>query len=58
MILIPVTLRGWVLTPEEWQRGITQVVLYRPDSIAVGLVAVALSRQYPVVWSRLSHECH
>jgi len=53
MILIPVTLRGWVLTPEEWQRGITQVVLYRPDSIAVGLVAVALSRQYPVVWSRL-----
>jgi peptidoglycan/LPS O-acetylase OafA/YrhL len=53
MIALPVVLRGFVLTSEDWRRGITKVVIYRPDSIAVGLAAVGISRAYPAAWSRL-----
>ena len=54
MVSVPIALRAFVLSPEDWQLGITKVVLYRPDSIALGLVAVALSRQFPVVWKRIA----
>ena len=53
MVVIPVLLRGLTLTQEDWQRGITKVVIYRPDSIAMGLLAVALCRRCPVAWARL-----
>jgi peptidoglycan/LPS O-acetylase OafA/YrhL len=53
MIALPVVLRGLVLTPDDWRRGITKVVIYRPDSIAVGLAAVGISRAYPGAWSKL-----
>jgi peptidoglycan/LPS O-acetylase OafA/YrhL len=53
MIALPVVLRGLVLTPEDWRKGITKVVIYRPDSIAVGLAAVGISRAYPGTWSKL-----
>ena len=54
MIAIPVALRGLALSPEDWANGITKVVIYRPDSIAVGLVAVALSRRFPAGWALAS----
>jgi peptidoglycan/LPS O-acetylase OafA/YrhL len=53
MIGLPVLLRATTLTPEDWERGITKVVLYRPDSIAMGLAAVALFRRFPQAWARL-----
>lgn len=53
MIVIPIILRGLTLTPEDWANGITKVVIYRPDSIAIGLAAVALSRRSPDIWARL-----
>jgi len=52
MIALPVILRGLVLSPEDWANGITKVVIYRPDSIAVGLAAVALSRRFPLGWAK------
>jgi peptidoglycan/LPS O-acetylase OafA/YrhL len=52
MIALPAVLRGLTLSPEDWANGITKVVIYRPDSIAVGLVAVALSRRFPAPWAR------
>jgi peptidoglycan/LPS O-acetylase OafA/YrhL len=36
-----------VLTQADWARGITKVVIYRPDAIALGLITVALCRRYP-----------
>jgi peptidoglycan/LPS O-acetylase OafA/YrhL len=57
MIVIPVTLRALTLTQEDWALGITNVVIYRPDSIALGLAAVGFSRQFPDVWSRLRIPC-
>jgi peptidoglycan/LPS O-acetylase OafA/YrhL len=53
MIAVPILLRALVLSQAEWQAGINQVVLYRPDSIALGLAAVAVSRRSPGPWSRL-----
>ena len=53
MIVLPLALRGLTLSQEDWARGITKVVIYRPDSIAMGLAAVALSRRFPAGWSRL-----
>jgi peptidoglycan/LPS O-acetylase OafA/YrhL len=53
MVVVPVILRAVTLTQEDWALGITKVVIYRPDSIAMGLAAVALSRQFPEAWSRL-----
>ncbi len=53
MTALPVLLRGWTLTPEDWERGITKVVIYRPDSIALGLVAAALFRGHPARWVQL-----
>ena len=47
MVIVPVTLRGLVLTQADWARGITKVVIYRPDAIALGLITVALCRRYP-----------
>jgi peptidoglycan/LPS O-acetylase OafA/YrhL len=41
------------MSQEEWANGIYRVVLFRPDSIALGLAAAALSRSHPAVWSRL-----
>lgn len=52
MIVIPVVLRGLTLSPEDWESGITKVVIYRPDSIAMGLVAVALRGRFPAAWTR------
>jgi peptidoglycan/LPS O-acetylase OafA/YrhL len=54
MIALPVVLRGLALSPEDWANGITKVVIYRPDSIAVGLVAVALARRFPTRWALVS----
>jgi peptidoglycan/LPS O-acetylase OafA/YrhL len=53
MVVLPLVLRGLTLSQEDWARGITKVVIYRPDSIAMGLAAVALSRKFPEAWSRL-----
>jgi peptidoglycan/LPS O-acetylase OafA/YrhL len=53
MIVLPIVLRGLTLSPEDWALGITKVVIYRPDSIAIGLAAVALYRRFPVIWKRL-----
>jgi peptidoglycan/LPS O-acetylase OafA/YrhL len=53
MIVLPVCLRGLILSQAEWEQGIYRVVLFRPDSIALGLAAVALSRSYPALWVRL-----
>jgi peptidoglycan/LPS O-acetylase OafA/YrhL len=53
MVAIPVLLRAATLTQEDWALGITKVVIYRPDSIAMGLAAVGLSRRFPDAWSRL-----
>jgi len=47
LVVVPVALRGFVLTQEDWARGITKVVIYRPDAIALGLITVALCRRYP-----------
>lgn len=52
MIVLPMVLRDLTLSQEDWARGITKVVIYRPDSIAMGLAAVALSRRFPAAWSR------
>jgi peptidoglycan/LPS O-acetylase OafA/YrhL len=52
MIALPVILRASALSQEDWANGITKVVIYRPDSIAVGLAAVALSRRFPAAWTR------
>jgi peptidoglycan/LPS O-acetylase OafA/YrhL len=54
MVVFPLVLRWLELSPVDWANGITKVVIYCPDSIAIGLVAVALSRQFPVNWSKLS----
>ena len=53
MVALPVALRAFALSQEDWSRGITKVVIYRPDSIAMGLIAVALFRKYPDVWLRV-----
>jgi peptidoglycan/LPS O-acetylase OafA/YrhL len=53
MVVLPVALRGLVLTQEEWARGITKVVIYRPDAIALGLLTVALCRRFPGSVARL-----
>jgi peptidoglycan/LPS O-acetylase OafA/YrhL len=53
MIVIPVLLRAVTLTQEDWALGITKVVIYRPDSIAMGLAAVGLSRRFPEAWPHL-----
>jgi peptidoglycan/LPS O-acetylase OafA/YrhL len=52
MIALPGVLRWLTLSQEDWANGITKVVIYRPDSIAVGLAAVAISRRYSVAWAR------
>jgi len=52
MIALPVILRASTLSQEDWANGITKVVIYRPDSIAIGLAAVALSRLHPAQWAR------
>jgi peptidoglycan/LPS O-acetylase OafA/YrhL len=52
MIALPVCLRGLVLSQAEWEQGIYRVIIFRPDSIALGLAAVALSRSYPAAWAR------
>jgi peptidoglycan/LPS O-acetylase OafA/YrhL len=52
MIALPVCLRAFVLPQDEWAHGIYRVVLFRPDSIALGLGAVALSRSRPEAWFR------
>jgi peptidoglycan/LPS O-acetylase OafA/YrhL len=52
MIALPVVLRASTLSQQDWANGITKVVIYRPDSIAVGLAAVALSRRLPAAWAR------
>ena len=57
MVVIPVLLRAVTLTPEDWALGITKVVIYRPDSIAMGLAAVGLCRRYPDAWSRIRIPC-
>jgi peptidoglycan/LPS O-acetylase OafA/YrhL len=53
MIALPVGLRAFAMSQEEWAQGVIRVVLYRPDSIALGLAAVALSRSHPAMWMRM-----
>ena len=54
MIALPLALRWLTLSPGDWEHGITKVVIYCPDSIALGLAAVAFSRRHPAVWARLA----
>ncbi len=51
MVVLPALLRGLTLSQEDWANGITKVVIYRPDSVAIGLVAVALCRRFPSAWT-------
>jgi peptidoglycan/LPS O-acetylase OafA/YrhL len=53
MVILPAVLRGLTLSPEDWANGITRVVIYRPDSVAIGLLAVALCRRFPAAWARV-----
>jgi peptidoglycan/LPS O-acetylase OafA/YrhL len=52
MVVLPVVLRGLTLTQADWANGITKVVIYRPDSIALGLIASLLCREFPAAWAR------
>jgi peptidoglycan/LPS O-acetylase OafA/YrhL len=52
LAVYPVVLRGLVLDPVDWSHGITKVVLYLPDAIAVGLLAAAWSQASPGAWIR------
>jgi hypothetical protein len=53
LVVLPAALRGLTLSQEDWSNGITKVVIYRPDSVAIGLVAVALCRQFPATWAQV-----
>ena len=53
MVALPLLLRWLVLSPGDWEQGITKVVIYCPDSVAMGLVAVAFSRRCPAAWARM-----
>jgi peptidoglycan/LPS O-acetylase OafA/YrhL len=54
LVALPLILRWLTLTPEAWAEGITKVVIYCPDSIAMGLVAVAFSRRSPKTWAGMA----
>jgi peptidoglycan/LPS O-acetylase OafA/YrhL len=53
LAVYPVVLRGLVLEPADWARGITKVVIYLPDAIAVGLLAAAGAQARPAGWARV-----